>query len=376
MSTASVIILSPPARSAEPPPAVVLERLAEAVATIQSRAAALDRDPGFPGEDMALLRQIGALEVFAGPAPKPMQLMQALRLVGRANLSLGRLFEGHINGARLVAWYGDEAQRRRLARDLAEGAVFGVWNTEPTPGVRIVRGASGEVLAGCKSYASGAGGIDRAIVTALDASGARRMILVDGADPARADPSAWRVRGMKATLSGLYHLDGAPVNAETLVGGADDYQREPRFTAGAWRFTAVQLGGVERILGLIRDHLIAVPDHGNMVHRARFASAVTATRSAWLWVREAAMRAESADAGPAEIALVLMTRGVVERAGLEVMEAAARLIGTRAFFEDHPVDLACRDLALYLRQPAPDQAVDRAAEAFLARDAWRDDPLW
>jgi hypothetical protein len=51
-------------------------------------------------------------------------------------------------------------------------------------------------------------------------------------------------------------------------------------------------------------------------------------------------------------------------------------MGTRAFFEDHPIDQACRDLALYLRQPAPDQALDRATAAFIAQDCWRDDPLW
>ena len=58
------------------------------------------------------------------------------------------------------------------------------------------------------------------------------------------------------------------------------------------------------------------------------------------------------------------------------MEAAARIIGTRAFFDDEPIDLAVRDLSLYLRQPVPDQARDRAATQFLARDAWPLDRLW
>jgi hypothetical protein len=58
------------------------------------------------------------------------------------------------------------------------------------------------------------------------------------------------------------------------------------------------------------------------------------------------------------------------------MDAATRTVGTRAYFSDHPLDQACRDLALYLRQPVPDQALDRAARAFLARDAWRNDRLW
>src|SRR5579875_1202904 len=160
-----------------------------------------------------------------------------------------------------------------------------------------------------------------------------------------------------------------------LLGAPDDYMMERRFSAGAWRFTAVQLGGIERVLILLRAHLAGTGEV-SAVSAARFGEALAQARSAYLWVREAALRAESADAGGEEIAFVLMTRGVVERAGLCVMEAATRTIGTRAFFSEHPVDQACRDLALYLRQPAPEQALDRAARAFIAADAWRDDPLW
>lgn len=376
MPPVALALASPPARTRDNTPPAVLERLRAALPAMTARAAILDQQPSFPSEDIAMLRHTGALEVFAGEAPTPLELMEALRLVGRAHLSVGRLFEGHINGAKLVSWYGDDFQRRRLAQDLQNGLLYGVWNTEPSPGARIIRGGKGPILAGYKCFASGAGHVDRAVITALEASGGRRMVVVDGADAARADPTGWKVRGMKATLSGLYNLSAIPVTRETLLGEAGDYEREPRFSAGAWRFTAVQLGGAERILGLIRDHLIAAPAGVHMVQRARFASAVAATRSAWLWVREAAMRAEAPDAGPDEIALVLMTRGVVERAGLDVMEAAARLVGTRAFFMECPIDLACRDLALYLRQPGPDKALDRAAEAFLERDAWSDDRLW
>jgi len=376
MPPASIALVPPPDYAALATPARVLERLAAVVPEIQARAARLDQDGAFPAQDLALLRDLGALEVFGGQSATALELAQALRLVGRANLSLGRLFEGHVNGARLVAWCGDASQRRRLTQDLAHGRLFGVWNTEPAPGVRIRNSAAGLVLQGVKSFASGAGHIHRAVVTARTPAGERRMVLADGADPARADPSGWRVRGMKATASGLYDLTDLPANRETLLGKAGDYEREPRFSAGAWRFAAVQVGGVERILTLVRDHLAAFPDRGNMVHRARFGAAVIAARSAWMWVREGAQRAEDPVAGPDEIALVLMARRAVESAGLEVMETAARLVGTRAFFTDDPIDLACRDLGLYLRQPAPDEALDRAAEAFIARDGWRDDPLW
>jgi hypothetical protein len=356
--------------------AVVIAGLRASMAEIQARAREVDAMGCFPAEDVALLRRLGALEVFAGETPTPLELMEALRLVGRANLSLGRIFEGHVNGARLIAWYGDARQKRILAQDLRAGKVFGVWNTEPAPGVQLMQLDGRPALTGCKSYATGAGHIDRAVITAAHPGGGRQMLVAHANDPGRADRGAWNVRGMKATGSGTYDFSGLDASAFEPLGQAGDYEREPRFSAGAWRFTAVQLGGLERVISLLRDHLATSPSGNDPIHRARFGLALAAARSAGLWVREAAQRAEHPDAGPGEIAFVLMTRGVVERAGLEAMEAAARTVGTRAFFAEHPLDLACRDLAMYLRQPAPDQALDRAAQAFIAKDCWQGDPLW
>jgi alkylation response protein AidB-like acyl-CoA dehydrogenase len=356
-------------------PAAALAALGEHEADIAGRALALDRQGAYPAQDIALLRDIGVLAAFGAEGATADQLFEALRIVGRANLSLGRLFEGHVNGARLVAWYGSDPQRRRLGRDLADGRVHGVWNSEPSPGVTI-SDDDRPVLIGKKHYATGAGSIDRAIVTARTASGERQMLIVDAADPRRADLSGWRVRGMKATQSGSYDLTGLPADAR--LGSPADYEREPRFSGGAWRFTAVQLGGVERILRLLRQSMVTSDASSAPIKRARFAEALAAARTAWLWVREAARMAENpSDAATDDvIAMVLMARGVVERAGFEVMEAAARIIGTRAFFDDEPIDLAVRDLSLYLRQPVPDQARDRAATQFLARDAWPLDRLW
>jgi hypothetical protein len=358
-----------------PRPAEVIARLRTALPAIQARAPALDVCGAFPREDVALLGEMGALAAFCGGESSPRELMEALRLVGRANLSLGRIFEGHVNAARLLAWYGDKLQRQDFEDAVQAGRVYGVWNTERAP-VTIETDANGcAVLRGGKSFATGAGFIDFAIITA-GAAGGPQMVVVPANDAARSDPTAWRVRGMKASASGTYELTGLSASRAVLLGKPGDYAREPRFSAGAWRFTAVQLGGVERVLSLLRDHLAETPGKNDAIHRARFGEALAASRSAYLWVREAALRAESADAAAEEIAFVLTTRGVVERAGLIAMEAATRTVGTGAFFEDHPLDQACRDLSLYLRQPVPDQALDRASAAFIEKDCWRDDPLW
>lgn len=332
---------------------------------------------GFPRERLDALAAEGALAAFArldDPAAVA-ALFAVLRAVGGADLSLGRILEGHVNAAQLIHALGTGPQRAALARDVDAGRVFGVWNSEPVPGVTGVRQGDGLRLSGVKRFATGAGHIDRALVTVEDPGAGRRLALVDvGAMPGRADNSGWRVRGMRGTMSGVYDFTGLTVAADAMIGGPGDYEREPRFSGGGWRFTAVQLGAVEALLRHWRDHLVAGPKAGEPVQRARFGAAVVATRSAALWAERAALRVEAgaADALP----LALMARGVVEDAGLMVMEGAARGMGTTAFFDDSRADRIARDLGLYLRQPASDQVRDRAAAAWLDRDRWGDDRWW
>ena len=343
-----------------------------------------DAAPRFPADALALLAQAGlhlryAPEAAGGQAfsdarAENLDLMDALRAVGRADLSLGRLFEGHVNALKLLDWYGSPAQQAQLAENLAKGLFYGVWATEPPPGVRIVQDAGIEKLEGAKAFATGAGGLGFAVITARPAEGRRRLVIVPADHADRTDLSGWRVRGMRATGSGTYDVSGLVVTDANSLGDPGDYDREPRFTAGAWRFTAVQLGGIEALLAETRAAMSEAA-RSDPLQRVRFADAVVATRTAGLWVREAALRA--ADDHDDAIAFARLTRGVVERAGLDVMELAARITGTRSAFDGQRIDKITRDLSLYLRQAGPDYARDQAAITWLDHDAWGEgDLLW
>lgn len=341
------------------------------------RQLARDWDGGiaeaFPSAQLAALGEAGALAAFAtlDGSAEVTALATVLRLVGGADLSLGRVFEGHVNAAQLVHAYGNAEQRARLADDLVQGRVLGVWNTEPAAGLTL----DGETLHGAKCFATGAGHIDRALVTAKLPGGAKQLVLADlREESARADNSAWRVRGMKGTMSGTLDFTGLAVASYERIGAPGDYEREPRFSAGAWRFTAVQLGAVEALLRHWRNHLIQTGKNDDPIQRLRFGQCVGPVRSAGLWVARSAARAEAGETDA--IPLVLQTRGLVEEAGLAVMEGAARSVGTASFFDGNRIDRITRDLGLYLRQPVPDQARDRAAAAWLESDRWGEDSWW
>jgi alkylation response protein AidB-like acyl-CoA dehydrogenase len=358
----------------EPNPNIVQE--------LADLGARYDVAPRFPVESLRVLRVAGyhrrfapvacGGEIFPSAEATSAAMTRALRHVGRGDLSIGRLYEGHVNAMQLFEWYGTGKQHRWLAQALDAGAWFGVWASEPPPGARL--SSEPHHLAGEKMFASGAGGLDYALVTAAMEGSERRLVIVSANEPARTDVSGWRVRGMRASLSGRYSLEDMPVEPAMLLGAPGDYDRDPRFTAGAWRFCAVQLGGIEALMIEVH-HAMRDAAREDPVQRARFADAAVATRSAGFWVAEAAHRfaLEDKDA----VAIARLTRGIVEQAGFTVMEAAARLLGTRSAFDGERADKIIRDLSLYLRQAGPDHARDEAAKALLNHDVWaEDDRLW
>ena len=299
----------------------------------------------------------------AGLAVEPastLVLAGVLRRVGGANLSAGRLFEGHVNAVKLVHRYADGAASAAFFADVAQGAWSGVWNAEAPPGLRL----AGERLEGAKVWCSGAGALARPLVTARDAAGEVRLLAPR--DTGRPDLAGWTPAGMRATATGTVAFDGVAVAADERIGAAGDYYRAPLFKGGAWRFMAVHLGGMERLERLLADHLRARGRTADPHQRTRFAEAAAAVETARLWVASAAVRAEAAAAGaPGEAddaeAYVNLARGAVERAALELLQLTERSVGLEARLRPSPIERVARDLATYLRQPFPDGARDAAA---------------
>jgi alkylation response protein AidB-like acyl-CoA dehydrogenase len=184
---------------------------------------------------------------------------------------------------------------------------------------------------------------------------------------------------MRASATGAVDFSGVAVERNEIVGGDGDYERQPAFSGGAWRFAAVHLGGMERLFDLLREHLRRTGRGGDPHQAARLGQAAIATETARLWVERAAAIAEEApEARSAEqiVAYVNLARLAVERAGLDLMELVHRSVGLQGFMRPNPIERFARDLATYLRQPGPDRALTSAAEWALRQetpsiDLWR-----
>jgi len=298
----------------------------------------------------------------------------ALRRVGARNASLGRIYEGHLNGAQLVARCGSDAQRATVGSAIAAGHIFGVWNTQDdADGLRIERCGDKLRLSGAKTWASGAGSITRPIVTAAWPDNGVQMCLARMDEICtRIDASAWRPLGMHDSDSFRVSFDGVTLATSDLIGEPGDYERQPWFFAGALRFAAVHTGIVER---LVAETVRCLHEHardGDPFQRMRVAEMKIASRTAIHWLDTGASAWRAFDADPSErncaevLDVVDMARTVVERAGLDVIERAVRSVGARGLVEPEPFAALVRDLQMYLRQPAPDAALLRIGRAAFA----------
>jgi alkylation response protein AidB-like acyl-CoA dehydrogenase len=345
----------------------LLSRVEQLVPLMQGRAAELDGAAAFPTSDIEQLRAAGVLQ-----APVPSALgglgvgtdlgaatdtLALLRLLGRGNLALGRLLEAHINALRLVFRWGDDAIRHRAADDARAGHLFGLWVTDPPQGgLRI--DDSGR-LDGAKQFCSGANYVTRAVVTAEDTAGRIRLVYATDEIGFSATPLTGGLAGMRAATTGQVRFDQAPASP---FGEPGDYLREPDFSCGAWRTSAVTLGGIEALCTQLCAQLVARGRADDPHQQARVGQALIATETAGLWMAAAAPRAEAADGAAADaIAYVGMARLAVERIGFELIELVQRSLGVAALMRTNPVERLCRDLATYLRQPAADMVLTEAA---------------
>lgn len=347
----------PPSTTAGPVPSDVAEAL---------RAAAAEEERGTRpiGRSIDLLRQADLLTDDG--ATDPARTARVLMQVGAANLGVGRLFEGHVNALHLVRLYGTKVQEARVDRQIAEGALLGVWGADGAAPVTL--DATGQHLQGGKCYASGLGTVTHAVVT-VDSGPEVRLALVDVTDAAPADPSAWDMQGMRATASGSFDFTGLPVDRIEWIGDPGDYLKEPHFVGGVWRIAALQAGATVGLLDLAATELRAAGRMGAEAQRGRLMDVLMRTWAGMALTERAAGAAADRHIAPDDIVTTsIAARLFTEEVGLDAIRAVEQSIGLRHFEAGSETGRMARDLAVYLRQAARDAFLQRAAQTALGVD--------
>lgn len=352
------------------------------VPRLAHQAATTEAAGSFPALEFDWLREAGLLmaplppeeggQGLTSPA-HTLALLQVLKQVGRGNLAVGRLYEGHVNALQLIQLFGSPQQQAQWAADARAGHLFGVWNTQAADGVQLQPLPTGRYrLQGSKTFASGAGHVTRPLLTGALPDGGWQLLVLDAdVQPPTLDASFWRPLGMRASTSLRVDFTGLEIGSESLVGSPGDYYRQPWFSGGAIRFAAVQLGGAEAVFDETRRFLQHLGRTDDPYQQMRLGEMAVLVESGNLWLRGAAAHAARPAAhaqADATVAYANLVRTAIEEICLRLLPLAERCVGARGLLQPEPFERLHRDLTHYLRQPAPDAAQADAGRFVLATD--------
>ncbi len=336
--------------------------------------------PPFPADAFDLLRDAGALafNATAGTRRPPAARELALvRAVAAADGSVGRIFDGHLNAVERLAVHGEgELRERELALVAAGRLRAGVWGGEPLPGEgpsallppRAGDAAAGIVgrLRGVRTFCSGAGGLQRALVLAREqrdpqAPPVAAWVDLTAPGEVEVDERWFRGAGMRASASHRVVFHDTAVLAR--FGGPGELVRQPWFGRDALRTAASWAGIADSAADAALEQLAARPARGELEALAA-GQVLAARRTIELWVDAAAATIDRGT--PDELArTAALARHAIAAAARELLDVAARACGSRPFAAGGRLDRARRDLELFLLQHRLEPIVARAGAVAL-----------
>jgi hypothetical protein len=342
----------------------------DALAAVAAGAELLDREPRYPAQALARLGEVGALTATVGAVRGEAPVMaewELVREVAAADAAVGRILDGHLNAIeRLEVAAEPELREAELAKLAGGERVLGVWGADPGPGegspARILAGAGAGVLRGVKTFCSGAGGVDAALVMVGNDDGSPpQLVLVECDERVEVDRGWYRGAGMRASESHRVRFADAPVVA--ILGGPGELGREPWFSRDALRTAAGWAGMVDAAAEAAIAELAArrAEEPLSQLAAGRI-EAAHAGVDAWLTLAAAAV-----DRGEELRRLSVWARVGIAEAAQTVLAQAAAACGSHPFVTGGRLDRARRDLETFLLQHRLDPMLARLGRDRLER---------
>lgn len=286
----------------------------------------------------------GALDLPLLGGGRTPERWRTLARVARHDVSEGRLVESHVDAVQILAEAG---------RPVVPGALYGVWASEhPRWTVTAAGSPDGWVLAGTKAFCSGAGLVDRALISVSDepAVGSPSLLLdvsVDDLGPDRIDRSMWNTPALADTATAVVDLTGVEVGGEQVVGDPGWYLDRPGFWDGAVGPAACWAGAA---MGLVDVATGQPPSHPHGRAQLGALRALAWHLEATLDVAGREVDAADDRSIPDRRTTALTVRHLVDVACAEVQDRFARALGPRALTSDPSVVERDHALSVYRRQ--------------------------
>jgi alkylation response protein AidB-like acyl-CoA dehydrogenase len=279
-------------------------------------------------------------EVIADPIPLPGSGHTPARHrklfdLGREDLSLARLAEAHWDAVAILAEAGHQPQ---------PGAIYGVWAAEAPDKVLNLDNFA---ITGRKPFCSGAGIVDRALVTVTQPEAL--LVDIDLRERGNAlifDDTAWKTSAFAETKTSLAAFNAIEIHETNIVGEPGFYLDRFGFWHGACGPAACWAGGAT---GLV-DWAIAQKrdDPHTLAHLGAMQAAVWSMQSC---LQTAGQEIDATWPNiPAAQIRALTLRHLIEQACTDILRRLARAFGPAPLAMDEPLSRRYQELDLYVRQ--------------------------
>jgi alkylation response protein AidB-like acyl-CoA dehydrogenase len=376
----------------------ILERASALAADrFAPRAAEYDRTAAFPIEDFrdlfdaglhaaAVPREHGGLGL--GPYRQDvLTLWMITREFAKADLSLARCWEGHVNSLVLLDGLATEEQKARWFDGVVNrGETWVAWSGEPqvpAPGETVRFGTTvtivpgGLTIDGTKVFATSAGGARWAIllVSQSGAGGARHarspedviMVACDLSDPSVSfDPSWWNPIGMRATASHLVRFNGTFIPSGQIIGRAGQYLSEGWQTCFTPHYAASFLGAAEAAYLFAVDLLGTQRKGGDPFVQQHVGQMAINVETAHLWLQHVARLWDRREHDAAKAAGI-RARFLIEGLAEDTVKRAIRACGARSLNRPSALERIYRDLSFYVRHDNADHILATVGASVLGR---------
>jgi hypothetical protein len=291
----------------------------------------------------ALDRALDALDLSGvpGDGATAARWLGLFDLAGRIDVSVARLVEAHLDATAILLEAGGHPR---------PDCRYGVW-ASVRPDGRDAELVAGRV-SGVKSFGSGIGVIDRALVEVVS-DGRRQLVDIDvsvawdgatwrSADGRRSAAVEWATEALAGTRTGSMRFDR--IDDVEPIGPPDWYLDRVGFWHGACGPAACWGGGAAGLVGHIRAH--------GDPHRSAGVGAIIAD----VWTMRAALRraGEEADLAPLDLVgarrRARIVRHTIHELATSVLDEFMRACGPRVMVDGSGAGQRIADVQLYLRQ--------------------------
>ncbi len=362
-----------------------------------ARAAEYDQTATFPSEDFDDLFHAGlhapvVPKEYGGLGLGPYKsdvftLWMMTKEIARADLSLARCWEGHVNSLVLLDGMSTEEQKARWFKGVVErGEKWVAWSGEPQSrkpgevvkcGTTVERVNGGYIIDGNKAFATSAGGAQWAIllVNTAGPGGVRHadasmldtqlMMACNLADPTiEIDASWWDPIGMRATVSHLVHFRRTFIPETDVIGYPGQYLKEGWQTCFIPHYAATFLGAAEAAFDYALSYIKSQKKIEDPYVQHHIGQMSVNVETAHLWLKQVAHLWETGRYLEAQIA-GSRARHVVEHLAENTVKECIRACGARCLIRPSALERVYRDLSFYVRHDNDDQILATIGKSVL-----------